>query len=141
METSEVRQRVLAALGRAKQRAAERRTRNDAASREFESLLRNTAVPLFRQLAGVLKAEGFNFTVFTPEGSVRLMSDRSSKDYVELLLDTAGERPLVIGHSSRTRGGRVVESEREVGSAVSEISEDDLLRFTLDEVESIVVGR
>jgi hypothetical protein len=34
-----------------------------------------------------------------------------------------------------------VESEREVGSAVSEISEDDLLRFTLDEVESIVVGR
>ena len=70
MEISEVRQRVLATIDRAKRGAAERRTRADEASGEFDLLLDRIAVPLFRQVANALKAEGYSFTVFTPGGSV-----------------------------------------------------------------------
>jgi hypothetical protein len=139
MEISEVRQRVLAAIDRAKRGAAERRSRTDEASREFDVFLEKLAVPLFRQVANALKAEGYSFTVFTPGGSVRLMSDKGSEDYIELTLDTSGAQPLVVGHSSRARGRRVVESERPVGEGpVREISEDHVLRFLMEELEPFV---
>jgi hypothetical protein len=139
METSEVRKRLRMAIDRAKSRAAERRTRTDEAGREFAAFLNEIAVPLFRQTANVLKVEGYPFTVFTPGGSVRLMSDRAQEDFVELSLDTSGARPAVIGHSSRARGGRVVEAERPIGGgAVREISEEQVLEYLLEELESIV---
>ena len=139
MEISEVRQRVLAAIDRAKRGAAERRSRTDEASREFDVFLERLAVPLFRQVANALKAEGYSFTVFTPGGSVRLMSDKSSEDYIELSLDTSGAQPLVVGHSSRARGRRIVESEHPVGEGpVREISEDHVLRFLMEELEPFV---
>ncbi len=78
METGEVRKRVVAAIDRARRKAADRRTRADAASREYESFLDAVAIPLFRQVAQALKAEGYPFTVFTPGGSVRLMSDKGA---------------------------------------------------------------
>ena len=62
---------------------------NDRASRDFDVFLQRIGVPLLRQVANALKAEGYAFTVFTPSGSVRLMSDRSSSDYIELTLDTS----------------------------------------------------
>ena len=139
MEISEVRQRVLAAIDRARRGAAERRTRTDEASREFDVFLERLAVPLFRQVANALKAEGYSFTVFTPGGSVRLMSDKTTEDYIELSLDTSGALPLVVGRSSRARGRRVVESERPVGEGpVREISEDHVLRFLMEELEPFV---
>jgi hypothetical protein len=139
MEVSEVRQRVLAAIDHAKRKASEKRARNDDASREYDALLEQIAVPLFRQIANVLKAEGYGFTVFTPGGSVRLMSDKSAEDYIELVLDTSGERPLVVCHSSRARGRRVVESERAVTNGpVREMTEEQLLRFLVEELEPFV---
>lgn len=139
MEISEVRQRVLAAIDRARRGAAERRTRTDEASREFDVFLERLAVPLFRQVANALKAEGYSFTVFTPGGSVRLMSDKTTEDYIEISLDTSGAQPLVVGRSSRARGRRVVESERPVGEGpVREISEDHVLRFLMEELEPFV---
>src|SRR5580693_8004534 len=104
MEVSEVRKRVREAIERAKRAAAERRTRIDEAAGEYEAFLERIAVPLFRQIAAVLRADGHMFTVFTPGGSVRLMSDRSSDEYIELSLDTTGSRPWVVGHSRRGRG-------------------------------------
>ena len=139
MEISEVRQRVLATIDRARRGAAERRSRTDEASRELDLFLDRIAVPLFRQVANALKAEGYSFTVFTPGGSVRLMSDKSAEDYIELSLDTSGLQPLVVGHSSRARGRRVVESERPVGDGpVREISEEQVLRFLMEELEPFV---
>jgi hypothetical protein len=139
MEISEVRQRVLAAIDRAKRGAAEKRSRTDEAAREFDVLLDQLAVPLFRQVANALKAEGYSFTVFTPGGSVRLMSDKSSEDYIEIWLDASGAQPLVAGRSSRARGRRVVESERPVAEGpVREISEEQLLRFLMEELEPFV---
>src|ERR1700730_191724 len=112
MEISDVKKRVLATIDRAKRAAAARRTRTDEAARDYDVFLERVAVPLFHQLANALRAEGYLFTVFTPGGSVRLMSDRSGNDYIELLLDTTGEEPGVMGHASRGRGSRVIESER-----------------------------
>ena len=73
--------------------AGERRTRIDEAAREYEAFLDRIAIPVFKQVANVLRVEGYMFTVFTPGGSVRLMSDRAAEDYVELELDTAATNP------------------------------------------------
>ncbi len=77
--------------------------------------LEGIAVPLFRQIANVLRADGYLFTVFTPSGSVGLMSDRRPEDYIELPLETSGDEPHLVLHSSRTRGGGVIDSERAIG--------------------------
>ena len=136
METSEVRKRLLATVDRARRAAAERRTRVDEASREYSVFLDQVAVPLFRQLANVLKAHGYPFNLFTPGGSVRLMSERSSEDYIELALDTTDDTPHVIGRSSRGRGHRVVESEQPIGEGpVRDLTEEHILRFVLKELE------
>ena len=139
METSLVRKRLSDTIERAKKRAAERRGRGDQASRDFELFLQKIAVPLFKQVAGVLKADGYAFTVFTPSGSVRLMSDRNADDFIELSLDTAEDPPRVMGRISRNRGGRVIDAERPVG-APDALTEEDLLQFLLTELEAFVAG-
>ena len=137
MEISLVRKRLTETIERAKKQAAERRSRGDQAARDFELFLQKVAVPLFRQVANALKADGYAFTVFTPTGSVRLMSDRAAEDFIELLLDTAGDRPQVIGHASRNWGRRVLESERAIGEP-GELTEEAVLEFVLKELEAFV---
>ena len=78
MEISVVRKRLTETIDRARKQAAGRRGRNDQAARDFELFLQKVAVPLFRQVANALKADDYAFTVFTPTGSVRLMSDRAA---------------------------------------------------------------
>ena len=124
-------------IERAKRQAAERRARSDEAARAFETFLSTIAVPLFRQVANILRSDGYLFTVFTPSGSVRLMSDRAAEDFIELSLDTAGDRPQVIGHASRSRGRRVLESERAIGEP-GELTEEAVLEFLLKELEAFV---
>jgi hypothetical protein len=139
METGEVRKRVLATIERARRAAADRRAASDNAAREFGPFLEQMAVPLFRQVAGALKAQGHSFTVFTPSGSVRLMSDRNAEDYIEITLDTSGPSPIVLGHSSRSRGRQVIETERAVGrGALGELDEEQLLAFLMAELEPLV---
>ena len=96
-------------------------------------------MPLFKQIGNVLKIEGYLFTVFTPSGSVRLMSDRSADDYIEVSLDTSGAEPRVIGHVSHSRGRRVIDAERVIGDGEPEnLTEEDLLAFMLKELEPFV---
>ena len=137
MEISLVRKRLGEAIDRAKREAAERRSRSDQASRDFDVFLQKIAVPLFRQVANALKAEGYGFTVFTPSGSVRLMSDRSASDYVELTLDTSENPPQVVGHVMRERGRRVLDTERAIGTPET-LTEEQLLDFLLKELEAFV---
>jgi hypothetical protein len=137
MEISLVRQRLNDTIERPKRGAAERRARGDEAGRAYARFLEQLAVPLFRQIANVLRADGYQFSVFTPSGSVRLMSDRHAEDYIEIVLDTAGETPSVVGHVSHSRGRRVEESERPIGDPAT-MSEDDLLAFVLKELEPFV---
>jgi len=137
MEISVVRKRLTETIERAKKQAADRRGRSGQASRDFEVFLQKVAVPLFRQVANALKADGYAFTVFTPTGSVRLMSDRTAEDYIELTLDTSDDPPRVMGQISRTRGRRVIDAERAIG-APDTLTEDQLLDFLLKELEAFV---
>ena len=137
MEIAVVRKRLLHMIERAKREAGERRTRTDKASRAFDTFLETIAVPLFRQVANSLRADNYLFNVFTPSGSVRLMSDRGAEDYIELSLDTSDTVPRVIGHTSRSRGRRVLESERAIGEPDA-LTEEDVLEFLLKELEAFV---
>jgi hypothetical protein len=137
MEISLVRKRLTETIERAKQQAAERRGRSDQASRDFTVFLQKVAVPLFRQVANALKADGYAFTVFTPSDSVRLMSDRSADDYIELTVDTAENPPRVVAQISRTRGRRVIDAEHAVG-APDAVTEEQLLDFLVKELEAFV---
>jgi hypothetical protein len=139
MEISDVKRRLLDTIESARKAAAGRRARIDEAGREYEPFLERIAVPLFRQAANVLRAEGYPFTVFTPGGSVRLMSDRTSEDYIELMLDTSGDEPKVIGRTSRSRGRRVIEAERPIASgAPARLAEEDVLDFLAKELTPFV---
>ena len=137
MEISIVRKRLTETIERAKKQAGERRALGDQASRDFEVFLQKIAVPLFRQIANALKADSYAFTVFTPSGSVRLMSDRSAEDYIELTLDASDNPPRVMGQISRTRGSRVIDAERAIG-APETLTEEELLEFLLKELEAFV---
>ncbi len=140
MEISEVRKRVLETIDRAKRAAADRRARADEAGRDYEVFLNRVAVPLFRQIANALRAEGHLFNVFTPSGSVRLMSDRSPEDYIELILDATVDPPHVLVHSSRSRGRRVIESERPLkpSSSIGALTDEDILTMVMKELEPFV---
>src|SRR5438105_1360706 len=129
MEISDVRRQIHETIERARRRRAmDRRTRVDEARQAFEAFLAQTAIPLFRQIDNVLRAEGYVFTLHTPADSVRLMSDRRAEDYIEIRLDTSGDAPHVLGHVSHARASGVVESEQAIGDPAT-LTEDDLLRF------------
>ncbi len=139
METSVVRNRLRVEIERAKRRATDRRQHNDEASRAYDAFLEQIATPLMRQIAGALKADAYPFTVFTPSGSVRLMSDRRAEDFIEISLDVAGDAPSIIGHTSRLRGRNIVETERPIGSGKpGEVAEEDVLEFLLQEIGPFV---
>jgi hypothetical protein len=140
MEVSDVRRRLRAAIDKARQQAAERRARTDAASREYDEFLTQKAAPLFHQLASALAAEGHHFKVFTPAGSVRLASERRPDEFIELALDDTSDPPQVIGRSSQGRGRRTIAIERPVRdrAAIAELTEDDVLSFVLEQILPMV---
>lgn len=133
MEISLVRKRVLDAIERAKRAAAERRSANDAASQAWAQVLELAAVPVARQVAQVLKASGYGFQVFTPAGAVRLSSERSSEDYIELGLDTGTTPPAVVARISRVRGRDHLQEERIVapGRPIESLGDEEILEFLL----------
>jgi hypothetical protein len=137
MEVSLVRRRLNETIERAKRRAADRRARSDAAGVAFGRFLENTAIPLFRQIANILRADGYPYTVNTPSGSVRLTSDRRAEDFVEVTLDSSGDEPHLVLHSSRSWGGGVMESEKGIGDP-EKLTEDELLTAVLNELERFV---
>ena len=139
METSVLRKRLTETIEAARRTAADRRARADEAARAYSQFLDTVAVPLFRQVANILKASGYSFTVFTPSGAVRRRSDKSSEDYLELTLDSSGDEPMVMGKSSRSRGRRVVESERAIAEqTVAHLTEEHVLQYLLKELEPFV---
>jgi hypothetical protein len=140
MEVSEVRRRTKEVIDRAKRTKTERRTLVDEATRDYQIFLDQVATPLLRQIANVLRVEGTPFTLSTPGSAVRLASDRSGQDFVELTLDTAGRQPQVMIHSRRFRGRRVTESEMPIGNSgsVRELTENDVLTAVLKELEGLL---
>jgi hypothetical protein len=136
IEISEVRRRLRSALEQARSNATARRERGQAAERDYEKFLTAVAIPVVQQFANALAAEAHQFHVETPAGSVRLASDVSNDDFIEILLDTSEDPPAVIGRTSRGRGRRMITSERPVRerTAVAELNEEDVLAFLLTEL-------
>jgi hypothetical protein len=128
---------VQSAISVAKSRALERRHRVDEAERAYAAFLENVATPVVRQVASALKAEGYPFTVSTPGGGLWLASDHGRDDFVELVLDTSGDHPQVMGRISQSRGSRRLEDERPIrpNTPPDALSEDDVLDFVVRTLE------
>jgi len=141
MEVSQVRKRVQQGVAAARTRAQERRQQTDEATRDYKVFLEVVATPLVQQLANVLKVEGYAFTASTPGDSVRLTNDRGRGDFVELALDTSGERPQVVGRMTQSRGSRRLDEERPIkaGALPSELTDDDVLEFLMQVLEPWLV--
>ena len=140
MEISEVRQRLKQTIDRSRRAATERRERTDAAATAYEKFLERVAMPVFKQFAAALRAERHLFQVFTPGGGLRLASERSSEDFIELLLDVSGDEPVVLGRVSYARGSRVMSHEATLlhERDIADITEEDVLRFLLREIQPFV---
>lgn len=137
MEVSAVRNRLRRTLEAARERAQQRRQRGSEAEKEYAAFLEHVAIPVVRQLAGALKAEGYAFTVFTPGGGLRLASDRARDDYIEFALDMNAPAPHVVARISYSRGSRTLEDERPIkdGVAPGALTDEDVLEFLLEALE------
>jgi hypothetical protein len=140
IETSELRKRLRHAIEERRKATAARRLKLDEAAAAYTELLEVTATPLVHKLANALKAEGHNFTVFTPNGGLRMALAKSADDYIEFALDTSQDEPLAVLRVNRTRGRRVVQHERPVKgrTPVERLSEDDVLHALLEEIAPFV---
>ncbi len=140
MEVSEVRRRLRAAIEAGREAAAQRRIRSDQAAQEYETFLVDRAVPVFHQVAAALTGEGHPFKVFTPAGAVRLASDRSPDEFIELSLDGTADPPEVLARVSRGRGRRMVTTERPVAghTQIAYLSEEHVLDLLLEEVPAFL---
>ena len=140
IEVSEIRKRLLQRLDQVKRANAERRTRADAAARAYDTFIAETATPVFRMFAMALKAEGYPFSVFTPAGGLRLMSERSSDDFIELFLDTSVDPPMVAARINRGRGRRLITAERPLreDAQVEQVTDEDVTEFLLRELTAFL---
>jgi hypothetical protein len=121
-------------------REQERRRMVAEAQQAYDAFLTDVATPVTRQVAGALKAEGFPFTVSTPQSGLRLASDNGRDDYVEFALDTAGDTPAVMGRVRRTRGSRTIEDERPVGDGrpPAALTDQDVLMLLTGAIETLL---
>ena len=140
LEVSDVRKRVQQRLAELKQAAAARRERTVQAERDYEPFLSKVAAPVFTAVAQSLAAEGHPYRVMTPGGSLRLVSDRASRTYVDLRLDTSGPSPEVVVEVSRERGHRVVTDERPLraGTEVAALTDDHVLAVLVDAIGDLI---
>ncbi len=140
IETSELRKRVRAAIEHSRKSAAARRKTLEDAAAAYKVLLESTATPLVRMMANALQAEGFNFTVFTPNGGLRMALAKSADDFIEFTLDASEDEPFAALRVHRTRGRRVVQHERPVKdrTPVDRLSEEDVLKALLEELGPFV---
>ena len=140
IEPSELRKRLRGVIEQSRKTAADRRTRMDEAAEAYKAMLEGIATPLVQMIANVLRAEGYNFTIFTPNGGLRMASAKSGDDFIEFALDTSQDEPFAVLRVNRTRGRRVVQHERPIKgrTAIGLLSEEDVLQALLAELGPFV---
>jgi hypothetical protein len=140
MEVDQIRRRVQTRLGDIKRAAGERRQKVAAAERAFGTFLAGVATPTASAVEQSLSAVGYAYRVTTPGGAVRMSSDRSSRTYVEIRLDTAGREPQLVAQIGRERGSRVLEDERPIclGMPVEAVTDEHLLEALLDLLPELI---
>jgi hypothetical protein len=129
MEIVQIRRLVQARLADIKRAAAERREKVAAAERAYGTFLASVATPTINAVAQSLSAEGYPYRVTTPGSAVRMSSDRSSRAYLEVRLDTAGAVPQLIAEVGRERGSRVFTDEHPIcrGLSIDAVTDEQLL--------------
>jgi hypothetical protein len=140
MDVSDLRQRILRALEAGKPDAPARpRVQVDEAHEAYEKFLAIVAVPMLKQAQGILKAEAHAFSVHTPAGGARLVSDAYPKTFLEFALDVAGT-PRVLGRVSIGRGSRVNVEEQPIasGKTIGDLNDDDVAAFFVTEIPKLV---
>ena len=140
LELAQIRRRVQTRLADVKRAAAVRRERVAAADQAYDVLLSEIATPVMNAVAQSLSAEGYAFRVSTPGRTVRMVSDRSSRTYLELRLDTTGASPQVMLDVCRERGSRVLADEHPVGrgAQVDTLTEEDVLATVLESLDELL---
>jgi hypothetical protein len=136
MDVAIIRKRLKTEIEQARRSSAERRERAKTTTRAYEEFLTNIAIPAFRQMATVLRAEGIPFEVQTPSNGVRLVPDRGRDEGISLDLDVTQDPPQLMLSSTRIWGSRVLQSERAVKerTALERVTEDDLFDRLFEEV-------
>lgn len=140
LETAEVRRQLTHRLAELRKAQAQRRSTSDAARAAFDAVLEREIAPTLRQFAQALKAEGFAFSVQTPASTARLVSDRSSDNVIDIVLELGGAQPVVMVRSAFTRGRRQLEDERILaqGDAIASLEGERVLAVLLDVIEPFV---
>ena len=140
IETAELRKRLRAAIEQSRRAAAARRAQLDQAALAYKLFLEDTAAPLVHSLANVLLAEGYGFSVFTPNGGLKLAHSRSADDYIEFGLDTSEAEPFAILRVNQSRGRRVLQHERPIKgrTSIDQLTEEDVLKALLEELAPFV---
>jgi hypothetical protein len=142
MDVAFIRKRLKQEVEQARRTAAERRERAKTTNRAYDQFLAEVAVPVFRQMATVLRAEGIPFDVQTPSGGVRLVSDRNRDEGIGLELDATQDPPQVVMSSIRTWGSRVLQNERSISNRdkpVERLTDEDLFERLLEEIRPWLV--
>src|SRR5690242_1517224 len=131
-----VRKRIKFAIEQARRDSTERRARAAEARTNYDAFLQNSAIPVFRMFANVLKSENLNFEVMTPAGGVRLQSERNRDDAIEIELDTTADPPQPLVTITRVRGSRVIQSDRSIkgSNPLVQLTEDDVVDMLLEEL-------
>lgn len=142
MDVAALRKRILRELdrpGAVKATSAERRATGDQARQQFARLLDTTIVPLLKQTADILKAEGSLCRIHTPSDHAQLAFDRSPEDFIEIMLDTATPPHVISRSSARKKGGTLVEDRIiGVGKEIDEINDEDVVSYLLPELRKIL---
>lgn len=142
LDVTEVRRRLVQTIDQIKKDAAARRAANDQAVVDYERFLAEIATPVCRHFVTALRGQGYGFRLSTPAGSVKLTSERSSGDEIELSFDAERRPPTVIGRVSYARGSRLLEEERPIveGKLVGSTTEEDVLAFLLSVIPPFVIS-
>ena len=136
MDVAIIRKRLKTEIEQARRAAGERRERARSTTRAYDDFLNDVAIPAFRQMATVLRAEGLPFEVQTPSGGVRLVSDRNRDDAIGLELDQTQDPPQMMLSANRTWGSRITQSERPLKerTSIERVTEDDLFERLFEEL-------
>jgi len=134
LEIGEVRRRMRIAIDRARQTAAARRARADVAEGLGREFIERIATPIAQQVVSVLNAEGFRYRLSTPQGAVRLVSERHREDFIDLALDATQDPVTIMTQVSHIRGQRVSTTERPLhsGLEIDQLTESHVFEFLLE---------
>jgi hypothetical protein len=136
-DVAQIRKRIQRAIEQARREAADRRARVHEAERAYDEFLETRAIPAFRSVAIVLKAEGLAWEVMTPSGEVRLVPDRRRDESIALSFDATAEPPQPLVSITRGRGSRILPAERPIKAgtpASSALTEDDVVDMLVEEL-------